>query len=62
MARRQLELSNDVAAELAGAQDSILRTLNSSDYPPPRGWDKWDLHALIMVTEPWYERVWPHLD
>src|ERR687885_304587 len=27
MARRQIELSNDVAAELAGAQDSILRTL-----------------------------------
>jgi phosphate starvation-inducible PhoH-like protein len=27
LARRQLELSNDVAAELAGAQDSILRTL-----------------------------------
>jgi phosphate starvation-inducible protein PhoH and related proteins len=27
MARRQLELSNEVAAELAGAQDSILRTL-----------------------------------
>jgi len=27
MARRQLELSNQVAAELAGAQDSILRTL-----------------------------------
>ena len=27
MARRQLELSNDVAAELAGAQDQILRTL-----------------------------------
>jgi phosphate starvation-inducible PhoH-like protein len=27
MARRQLELSNAVAAELAGAQDSILRTL-----------------------------------
>ena len=26
MARRQLELSNEVAAELAGAQDSILRT------------------------------------
>src|SRR5215213_497103 len=27
MARRQLELSNDVAAELAGAQDVILKTL-----------------------------------
>jgi phosphate starvation-inducible protein PhoH and related proteins len=27
LARRQLELSNEVAAELAGAQDSILRTL-----------------------------------
>ena len=27
MARRQLELSNEVAAELAGAQDQILRTL-----------------------------------
>ena len=27
MAKRQLELSNDVAAELAGAQDQILRTL-----------------------------------
>src|SRR5919106_2454892 len=27
MARRQIELSNVVAAELAGAQDSILRTL-----------------------------------
>src|SRR3712207_2506796 len=27
MARRQLELSNEVAAQLAGAQDSILRTL-----------------------------------
>src|SRR5918999_1546510 len=27
MARRQLELSNDVAAELAGAQDQILKTL-----------------------------------
>ena len=27
MARRQLELQNEVAAELAGAQDSILRTL-----------------------------------
>src|SRR5919202_1411242 len=27
MARRQIELSNEVAAELAGAQDSILRTL-----------------------------------
>jgi phosphate starvation-inducible protein PhoH and related proteins len=27
MARRQLEISNDVAAELAGAQDSILKTL-----------------------------------
>jgi phosphate starvation-inducible PhoH-like protein len=27
MARRQLELSNEVAAELAGSQDSILRTL-----------------------------------
>src|SRR5918992_303622 len=27
MARRQLELSNDVAAELAGAQDLILKTL-----------------------------------
>src|SRR3982751_383163 len=27
MARRQLEVSNEVAAELAGAQDSILRTL-----------------------------------
>src|SRR5690242_9516670 len=27
MARRQIELSNQVAAELAGAQDSILRTL-----------------------------------
>jgi phosphate starvation-inducible protein PhoH and related proteins len=27
MARRQLELSNDVAAELAGAQDAILKTL-----------------------------------
>jgi phosphate starvation-inducible PhoH-like protein len=27
VARRQLELSNDVAAELAGAQDQILRTL-----------------------------------
>ena len=27
MARRQLELSNEVAAELAGAQDVILKTL-----------------------------------
>jgi phosphate starvation-inducible PhoH-like protein len=27
MARRQMELSNDVAAELAGSQDRILRTL-----------------------------------
>src|ERR687898_1204469 len=27
MARRQLELSNEVAAELAGAQDAILKTL-----------------------------------
>ena len=27
MARRQLELSNEVAAELAGAQDTILKTL-----------------------------------
>ncbi len=27
MARRQLEVSNEVAAQLAGAQDSILRTL-----------------------------------
>ncbi len=27
MARRQLELSNEVAAELAGAQDQILKTL-----------------------------------
>src|SRR3954447_26657682 len=27
MARRQLELSNDVAAELAGSQDAILRAL-----------------------------------
>jgi phosphate starvation-inducible PhoH-like protein len=27
LARRQLELSNEVAAELAGSQDSILRTL-----------------------------------
>jgi phosphate starvation-inducible PhoH-like protein len=27
LARRQIELSNEVAAELAGAQDSILRTL-----------------------------------
>jgi phosphate starvation-inducible PhoH-like protein len=29
MARRQLELSNEVAAELAGAQDSALRTLEA---------------------------------
>jgi phosphate starvation-inducible PhoH-like protein len=29
MARRQLELSNEVAAELAGTQDAILRTLES---------------------------------
>ena len=29
MARRQLELSNEVAAELAGAGDSILKTLES---------------------------------
>jgi phosphate starvation-inducible protein PhoH and related proteins len=28
MARRQLELSNDVAAELAGSQDAILRALD----------------------------------
>src|ERR671924_440660 len=27
MARRQMELSNEVAAELAGSQDLILRTL-----------------------------------
>src|SRR3712207_1202591 len=27
MARRQLELSNEVAAELAGSQDAILRAL-----------------------------------
>ena len=27
MARRQLELSNEVAAELAGSQDTILKTL-----------------------------------
>ena len=27
MARKQLELSNDVAAELAGANDLIMRTL-----------------------------------
>src|SRR5919109_748680 len=27
MARRQMELSNEVAAELAGSQDRILRTL-----------------------------------
>src|SRR3954452_25014465 len=27
MARRQLEVSNEVAAELAGAQDQILRSL-----------------------------------
>src|SRR5918992_5297184 len=27
MARRQMELSNEVAAELAGSQDHILRTL-----------------------------------
>src|SRR5919199_2819261 len=27
MARRQMELSNEVAAELAGSQDQILRTL-----------------------------------
>ncbi|HZH23863.1 MAG TPA: PhoH family protein, partial [Solirubrobacteraceae bacterium] len=27
MAKRQLELSNEVAAELAGAQDVILKTL-----------------------------------
>src|ERR687886_1271989 len=29
MARRQLELSNEVAAELAGAHDSALRTLEA---------------------------------
>src|ERR671931_2361086 len=29
MARRQMELSNDVAAELAGSQDLILRTLEA---------------------------------
>ena len=27
MARRQLEVSNDVAAELAGSRDAALRTL-----------------------------------
>ena len=27
MARRQLELSNEVAAELAGSQDAILKAL-----------------------------------
>src|ERR671915_833305 len=27
MARRQMELSNEVAAELAGSQDLVLRTL-----------------------------------
>src|ERR1700742_2803803 len=29
MARRQLEVSNEVAAELAGSQDAALRTLES---------------------------------
>src|SRR3954452_14457764 len=29
MARRQLEVSNEVAAELAGAQDAALRTLEA---------------------------------
>src|SRR5436309_16010279 len=30
MARRQLEVSNDVAAELAGSQDAALRTLEQN--------------------------------
>ena len=40
MARRQLELSNEVAAELAGSQDAILKALEGH------------LAAEIFVLEP----------